>query len=80
MHYRTFHFHISPELGAKLPIPGGYENIGGSIIVRVPDNSRDRLYLAVSKGEGRTSKSFRLNTRFCTHVIYSCRVLWFVGY
>ncbi|KAF8916286.1 hypothetical protein CPB85DRAFT_1251006 [Mucidula mucida] len=54
MHYVTFQFYISPELGAKLPIPGGFENIGGGIIIYYPDTSRDHRYISAVKAEGRS--------------------------
>ncbi|KAF9047116.1 hypothetical protein BDZ89DRAFT_1058184 [Hymenopellis radicata] len=54
MHYVTFQFYISPELGAKLPIPGGFENIGGTIVLFFPDTSRDHRVLAAMKAEGRS--------------------------
>ncbi|KAF9047117.1 hypothetical protein BDZ89DRAFT_26674 [Hymenopellis radicata] len=52
MHYTTFCFQISPELGAKLPIPRGFKHPCGGIMTLFPDVSRDNRYISAVKAEG----------------------------
>ncbi|KIY72510.1 hypothetical protein CYLTODRAFT_367537 [Cylindrobasidium torrendii FP15055 ss-10] len=52
MRYTTFTFKITPELGAKLPVPGGFYRQGGGYLVSNPDARTDNKYICILRNEG----------------------------
>jgi hypothetical protein len=51
MRYSTFHFDITPELGERLPIPGGWAN-SGSIYACFPDSRVDNKVVYSHRVDG----------------------------
>lgn len=60
MHYSTFRIDVSPSLAEKLPIPGGYTNANGSLLMLFPDITKDGNYFGCFKMEADTCESRRL--------------------
>ncbi|KIY64985.1 hypothetical protein CYLTODRAFT_492663 [Cylindrobasidium torrendii FP15055 ss-10] len=52
MRYTTFTFKITPELAAKLPVPGGFHRPSGGYIVSLPDAKNDNKGLCIVRNEG----------------------------
>ncbi|KIY67786.1 hypothetical protein CYLTODRAFT_422234 [Cylindrobasidium torrendii FP15055 ss-10] len=53
IYYTTTRFVITQDLGARLPIPGGWDAVGGHIHVMFPDAARNgRGFLSIIKAEG----------------------------
>ncbi|KAF8891422.1 hypothetical protein CPB85DRAFT_1441025 [Mucidula mucida] len=52
MAYSTLCFAVSPGLAARLPIPGGFESLGGAIIAVLCDLTKDTKTFACVKQEG----------------------------
>ncbi|KIY70453.1 hypothetical protein CYLTODRAFT_442013 [Cylindrobasidium torrendii FP15055 ss-10] len=52
MRYTTFTFHVTPELAARLPVPGGFYREGGGFVTNHPDSRVDNKYIGILRNEG----------------------------
>ncbi len=57
MAYSTLCFAVSPGLAGRLPIPGGFESLGGAIIAVLCDLTKDTKTFACVKQEGNIGMS-----------------------
>ncbi|KAF9021118.1 hypothetical protein BDZ89DRAFT_1138208 [Hymenopellis radicata] len=52
MHYSSCRMVVSPSLAKRLPVPGGFDNLGGSVIQLFPDMRKDGTYFGCLKDVG----------------------------
>jgi hypothetical protein len=51
---RTFEFHVTPSMAARMPIPGGYANAGW-LLTYLPQAGLDNRCAVMTKYEGNRS-------------------------
>ncbi len=55
--YSTVRFVITPSLAKRLPIPGGFDNLEGSLLVLLPDISKEPTFFSCVKQEANSCTS-----------------------